>query len=257
MGRIGSGLLWILLITAGVATGQTTPIHSSAADFSLPGNWQAADQFASAHYGFDMFYDSATGALLQVNQQGGIVKAGDIAKFFGGANADGKFASEVLALSEFSLPTSYTDIAAKSLAKGDKPPKMWEVKDGEGNPFWFYSSQLFEQYRVKSVGGSSEVKEEYVPVRVTKAEQRTVQGGDLLVFEVETDRPANEAAMKRFHMPAGLKDQKLRYGWVQFAPGGIASGQGVLSVAFAAPVTSGLTAGMVAEAISSATIKPL
>jgi len=49
----------------------------------------------------------------------------------------------------------------------------------------------------------------------------------------------------------------LRYGWVQFAPGGIASGQGVLSTAFATPANSNLTIDDVAKQLAAAKIKPL
>jgi hypothetical protein len=90
---------------------------------------------------------------------------------------------------------------------------------------------------------------------VNQAEQRPVTGGDVLVFEVETERPAGEPALKRFRMPAGLKDQKIRYGWVQFAPGGIASGQGVLSVAYAVGANSSLTIDEVTQQVSTAKIK--
>jgi hypothetical protein len=79
----------------------------------------------------------------------------------------------------------------------------------------------------------------------------------LLVFEVETEKPGSDQALKRFHMPTGLKDQKIRYGWVQFAPGGIASGQGVLSVAYAVPANSPLTIEEVAKQVAAAKIKPL
>jgi hypothetical protein len=162
-----------------------------------------------------------------------------------------------MSAAEFQLPISYTERAAKELAKGFKPPKLWEMKEGDGNPVWFYVSQLFDDYRMKELGGSSEVHEEFLPVRVSKAEQRAVAGGDVLLFEVETDRPPSDAALKRFHMPAGFKDQRLRYGWVQFAPGGIASGQGVLSTAFATPANSNLTIDDVARQVAAAKIKPL
>jgi hypothetical protein len=47
---------------------------------------------------------------------------------------------------------------------------------------------------------------------VTTAEQRAVKGGDVLLFEVETDEPATDAVLKRFHMPPTYKDQHVRYG---------------------------------------------
>lgn len=232
-------------------------IQSTFADLELPGHWQEAKQYAAAHFGTDIFYDSATGAVLQISQQGGLQKVGEIAKYFGGPQGSTREAAGVMSSAEFPLPLAYTERASKDLAKGSKPPRLWEMKEGDGNPLWFYVSQLFDDYRVKDVGGSSEIREEYLPVRVSRAEQRSVTGGDVLLFEVETDRPPNDAALKRFRMPAGFKDQRMRYGWVQFAPGGIASGQGVLSTAFAVPASSDLKIDEVAKQVAAAKIKPL
>jgi len=232
-------------------------IQSAFADLTVPGHWQEAKQFAPARFGIDIFYDSATGAVLQISQQGGMERVAEIAKYFGGSPGATREAAGVMSGAEFPLPLAYTEKASKELAKGTKPPKLWDMKEGDGNPLWFYASQLFDDYRMRDVGGGSEVHEEYLPVHVSKAEQRTVTGGDVLLFEVETDRPANEAALKRFHMPAGLKDQKVRYGWIQFAPGGIASGQGVLSAAFATAANSSLTIEDVAKQVAEAKMKPL
>jgi hypothetical protein len=247
----------LLLAASLQVTGHSQQIQSTFADLTLPGDWQTAKPFAAGPSGADIFYDSASGAVIQISQQTGMVKVGEIAKFFGGAKGPSAEAAEVMSAAEFPLPYLYTQRAAKDLAKGSKPPRMWEMKDGEGNPLWFDASQLFDDYRVHDSGGSSEVKEEYVPVRIHVAEQRPVAGGDVLLFEVETDKPANEAALKRFRMPGGFKDQHVRYGWVQFAPGGIAAGQGVLSVAYAVAANSKLTIEDVAKQVSSAKIKPL
>ena len=157
----------------------------------------------------------------------------------------------------FPLPDSYAARAAKDVANGVKPPRMWEMKEGDGNPTWFYTAQLFGQYNIKSIHGGSEVEEEYLPVSVVRAEHKSVAGGEALVLEVETDRPANEQALKRFHMPAGMKDQRLRFVWVQYSPGGIASGQGVLSVVAASAANSGLTSDELLGEITSAKLKPM
>lgn len=255
MRRIENRASLVFLIVCFCAVVKAQQIQSTFADLSLPGNWQAAKQFASAQFGSDLFYDSSTGALIQISQQAGLQKAGDIAKFFGGAQGASREAAADMSAAVFPLPLAYTERASKDLGRGNKPPKMWELKDGEGNPTWFYASQLFDDYRIRNVGGSSEVTEEYVSVRVTLAEQRPVKGGDMLLFEVETEKPAGEPALKRFRMPASFKDQKVRYGWVQFAPGGIASGQGVLSVAYAVTANSDLTVDEVANQVSAAKIK--
>lgn len=246
-----------LLMILPVILAQSADIQSSFADLSLPGNWLLSKQFAAAQFGSDIYYDSGTGAVVLVSQQAGMQKVGDIAKYFGSPNSASREAAGVMSAAEFPLPLAYTERTSKDLNKGAKPPKMWDVKDGEGNPVWFYASQLFDEYHVKDSGGSSEVREEYMPVHVSKAEQRAVPGGDVLLFEVETDKPPTDAALKRFHMPAGFKDQRIRYGWVQFAPGGIASGQGVLSVAFAASSGSNLSIDDVAKQVSAAKMKAL
>src|SRR5208283_1109559 len=251
--------LWpmALLIAVLATSGHAQQIQSTFADLSLPGNWQPAKHYAAAQFGSDLFYDPGKGALVLISQQPGLQKVGEIAKFVDGSQGASKEAAGVMSSAEFPLPLAYTERASKDLARGMKPPRMWDMKEGEGNPVWFYVSQLFDDYHMKDTGGSWEVREEFLPVRVCKAEQLAVTGGDALLFEVETDKPANDAALKRFHMPAGLKDQRVRFGWVQFAPGGIASGQGVLAVAFATAANSGLTIEEVLKQVSSAKIKPL
>jgi len=250
-----AALVLLIVALAGVLSAQQ--IQSEFADLTVPGHWQEAKQFSAAHFGTDVFYDSTTGAVLQISHQGGMERVGEIAKYFSGSQGATREAAGVMSAAEFPLPPAYTERASKDLAKGNRPPKLWDMKEGEGNPLWFYVSQLFDDYRMRDVGGGSEVHEEYLPVHVSKAEQRAITGGDVLLFEVETDRRAGEAALKRFHMPVGLKDQKVRYGWVQFAPGGIASGQGVLSAAFATAANSNLTIDDVAKQVSEAKIKPL
>ena len=257
MTRLSLRVALVLLAATFIPALHSQQIQSTFADLTVPGHWEEAKQFAAAHFGTDIFYDSATGAVLQISQQGGMERVGEIAKYFGGSQASTREAAGLMSAAEFPLPLAYTQRASKDLAKGSKPPKLWDMKEGEGNPLWFYASQLFDDYRMRDVGGGSEVHEEYLPVHVSKAEQRAVMGGDVLLFEVETDRPASEAALKRFHMPAGLKDQKVRYGWVQFAPGGIASGQGVLSAAYATAAGSNLTIDDVAKEVAQAKIKPL
>ncbi len=245
------------LIASMAVISHSQEIRGTYADLTLPGQWQSGRQFASQQFGADVFYDAGTGALLQMSEQAGMQRVGEIAKFFAATQGSSREAAGVMSVGAFPLPFVYTEKASKDLAKGTKPPKIWEMKDGEGNPLWFYASQLFDAYQMHDSGGSSEVREEFLPVHVTKAEQRSVVGGDALLFEVESDKPATDAVLKRFHMPAAYKDQRIRFGWVQFAPGGIASGQGVLSVAFAAAASSSLNIDEVVKQVSAAKIKPL
>ncbi len=238
MRRFVVGALPMLFIATLVSLAQSQDIQSSYADINVPGNWQAAKQFSAGNAAEDLYYDAGSGALLLISQQAGLLKVGDIAKFFSRVKTSSADAAALLSDTEFRLPMAYTDRVSKDLPKGNKPPRMWDLKEGEGNPFWFYASQLFDEYHVHDVGGSSEISELFFPVTVVTAEQRAVSGGDVLLFEVETEKPATDAALKRFHMPASVKDQHIRYGWVQFAPGGIASGNTVLSLAFAVPANS-------------------
>jgi hypothetical protein len=257
MRHCGVRAILLLLFAALVGVGQSQQIQSTYADLTIPGNWQSANEHAAAQFGSDIFYDSNTGALLTVRQQAGLQRAGEIARYFGDSRDSAKDAAGVMSAAAFPLPIAYTEKASRDLVKGAKPPRMWDLKEGDGNPAWFYASQLFDDYRMRNAGGSSEVSEQFMTVRVTKAEQRSLVGGDVLLFEVETEKAANDAALKRFHMPASLKDQRIRYGWVQFAPGGIASGQGVLSVGFAVPANSSLSIEEVAKQTSAAKIKAL
>jgi hypothetical protein len=256
MRRLSVGALLILFSSTLVSFGQSQNIQSGYADMTVPGNWQSAKQFAAGNAAEDLYYDAGSGSLLLISQQSGLLKVGDIAKFFS-AKTSSRDAAALLSDTEFRLPLTYTDRASKDIAKGSKPPRIWDLKEGEGNPAWFYASQLFDEYHVHDVGGSSEISVLFDPVTVLTAEQRSVPGGDVLMFEVETNKPAVEAALKRFQMPATLKDQRIRYGWVQFSPGGIASGNTVLSVAFAVPANSNLTIEELAKQVSVAKIKPL
>jgi hypothetical protein len=257
MRRFVIGALLMLFFATLMSVGQSQNIQSSYADITITGNWQSAKQFVAGNAAQDLYYDSGSGALLLISQQAGLLKVGDIAKFFSRAKTSSKDAAAVLSDTEFRLPLAYTDRASKDLAKGSKPPRMWDLKEGEGNPMWFYASQLFDEYHVHGAGGLSEITEVFVPVTVVVAEQRAIPGGDVLLFEVETDKAATDAALKRFHMPASFKDQHVRYGWVQFSPGGIASGNTVLSVAFAVPANSNLTIEEVAKQVSAAKVKSL
>jgi hypothetical protein len=256
MNRISHGFL-ILLIAVPAITCHAQEIHSTYADLTISGSWQSARPFVAAQFGADIYYDAGTGAVVVVNQQPGMQRVTEISKFFTAPKGASKDAAEVMSEAAFPLPFLYTEKASKDLAKGTKPPKIGEVKDGEGNPLWFYTSLLFDGYQVRDAGGASEVREEYLPVRVMTAEQRSVSGGDALLFGVESEKPATEAVVRHFHMPPGFKDQRVRYGWIQFAPGGIGSGQGVLSVAFAASADSKLTIDYVLSQVASAKLNPL
>jgi hypothetical protein len=233
-------------------------IRSEYLDLPLPGQWESEKDLGNGFSGVEAYYDTKSGSLVQIRALPSMQKVSEISKFFQQPGHDPNTdASEVLAAVAFQLPEVYTQRAAKDIAKGNKPPRLWEMKEGEGNPAWFYTAQLFGQYNIKAIHGGSEVSEEYQPVRVLRAEHRSVGGGDALVLELETDRPPTEQALKRFHMPPGMKDQHVRYTWIQFAPGGVAARQGVLSIVAASASNSELTGKDLLTQISSAKLKPM
>lgn len=232
-------------------------IKSSYLDLPLSGQWQANEAYAPDGLNAEAYYDSVSGTLVSIRALASVEKMNEISKYFQKSDsAPSAGASQLLSTSEFPLPRPYVEEAARQIANGQKPARLWDVKTGEGNPMWFYSSQLFDGYKTHMAGSASEVTEVYSPARIVRADHQTVPGGEAILLEIETEHGAPDAALKRFHMPAAMKDQKIRYAWVQFMPGGAGSQQGVLSVAMATPANSGLTADELLKEITSAKLKP-
>jgi hypothetical protein len=245
-----------LLLSSATLFGQV--IRSDYLDLSVPGQWESAPKFGNGIAGTELYYDAKSGSLVQIRALASMQKVSEISKYFQHAGqAPSSDPSQVLMSVAFPLPDSYTQLAAKDVNKGIKPPRLWEIKEGEGNPNWFYTSQLFGQYNIKTIHGGSEVEEEYLPLRVVRAEHKSLPGGEALLLELETDRPASDQALKRFHMPTSMKDQRVRFSWIQYSPGGIASGQGVLSVVAASAANSDLTSDALLTQIGSAKLKPM
>lgn len=224
-------------------------IESTILNLPLNGNWSHASDVErdAGAPGTQMFYDAATGTVVEMRNDYEIRAVNDISQQFKNAGQGGTTteAAKILMMSMFPLPSKYSQLIASSIHEGHVP-KMWEVRD-PGNMQWFYVSQLFGGYHVSGGSNSSEIREEYLPMHVVLAEHKSAGRGDALIFEAETDRPAPEAAIKRFKMPASLKDQKLRYGWIQFSPGGINSSESIISLGFATPVSSGIDVNAVLD----------
>lgn len=233
-------------------------IQSSIVNLPLSGNWrQSADiEKDNNAPGVQVFYDQNTGTVLQIRNDYQIRGVTEISQQFrsagtASATPDG---AKILMISMFPLPSKYLREISSSIG-GGHVPKMWEVKD-PGNVQWFYTSQLFGGYRVTGGGNSTEVREEYIPLKVTLAENRSAGRGDALLFEALTEHPAPDAAIRRFKLPTSLKDQNLRYGWIQFSPGGITSSESIISIGFATPVNSGIDVNSVlAEMVKSTSNK--
>ena len=58
MTRLSLRAAFVLLIVALAGVLYAQQIQSIFADLTVPGHWQEAKQFAAAHFGTDIFYDS-------------------------------------------------------------------------------------------------------------------------------------------------------------------------------------------------------
>lgn len=224
-------------------------IQSTIINLPLSGNWRPAAEIQNdgSAPGVEFFYDQNSGTILQMRHDYQIRAVNEIAQQFktagqAGATPEG---AKILMMSMFPLPPRYRQSISSVLHEGHVP-KLWEVREA-GNAQWFYVSQLFGGYRVTGGGNSSELLEQFQPTRVTHAENKSAGRGDALLFEAETERGAPDAAIKRFKLPPAIKDQRLRYGWIQYSPGGISSSESIISLAFATPVNSGIDVNTVLD----------
>ena len=241
-----------------VGTAFPQGIQSSIVNLPLNGKWRQASEIErdTSAPGVQVFYDEATGTLLQIRNDYQLRAVGDISQQFNtaGKSLSGPDGARIFLGTMFPLPNKYTREVSSTIHEG-RAPKLWEVKD-PGNADWFYVSQLFGGYHVTGGGKSSEIHEEYLPMKVNLAEHQSVPSGDVLLFEAETDKTPVDAAIKRFKMPPSLKEQRLRYGWIQFSPGGITSSESIISVAFATPVNSGFDSKAVLDQLVQNYKKP-
>lgn len=246
----------ILLLAAPFVFSQG--IQSTIVNLPLSGNWkQAADiEKECVAPGVQVFYDQNTGTVLQIRNDYQIRAVNEIAQQFkiAGQSSFSPDGARILMMSMFPLPSKYLQSISGNMHEGHVP-KLWETKDA-GNAQWFYVSQLFGGYRLSGGGKSSEVQEQFMPMRVTLAENKSAGRGDALLFEAETDKPAPEVAIRRFKLPIAMKDQKLRYGWIQFSPGGLTSSESIISLAFATPLNSGIDVKTVLDQILQSYNKP-
>ncbi|HEY3929765.1 MAG TPA: hypothetical protein VGL89_15445 [Candidatus Koribacter sp.] len=223
-------------------------IQSSVINLPLNGNWrQAPDIEQDTPSGVQVFYDQNTGTVLQIRSDFKIREVGEISAAFrlAGQSPATPDAAKILMMTMFPLPSAYQKAVVEKIHEGHAP-KLWEVRE-PGNAQWFYISQLFAGFRASGAGRESEIREEYIPLRVTRAEHRSAGRGDALLFEAETEKAAPESVVRHFKLPGTVKDQRLRYGWIQFSPAGIGGSENVVSVAFATPVSSGFDVNNVLE----------
>ncbi|MBI3063864.1 MAG: hypothetical protein HYY82_02890, partial [Deltaproteobacteria bacterium] len=81
------------------------------------------------------------------------------------------------------------------------------------------------------------------------AEHREAGKGEALVLEMETEKPAIDHAVKRFKMPESIKDQRIRYSLVIYAPAGFVAGPPI-SILVATPVSSSLDCDAILQALT-------
>jgi hypothetical protein len=248
MKKAASVFVWVLLCVASLPAFSQS-IQSNILSLSLTGEWRPAPEIEkdNAAPGVQFFVDQKTGTLVQMRNDYEIRAVTEISQQFqtaGGSTATAE-GSRILMKSMFSLPSKYLQSVSSDIHSG-RVAKLWEVRD-PGNAQWFYISQLFGGYRVTGGSNSSEVQEQYIPLRVTRAEHKSAGHGDALVFEAETEKVPPEFVIKHFKLPTSLKDQKLRYGWIQYSPGGMSSSEPIISLAFATPLNSGLDVNTVLD----------
>lgn len=248
MKKAACAFLACFVLGVGLISAAAQGIQSPMVNLPLNGKWQQAlDIEKDSAPGAQVFYDQVSGTVLQMRYDFQLRAVADISQQFlnAGKSTASPECSKILMSSMFPLPSKYTQSISGTIYQG-KTPKLWEVKD-PGNAAWFYVSQLFGGYHVTGSDRNTEIHEEFVPLRVILAEHKATSNGDALLFEAETEKAAPEIAIKRFKLPASVKDQRLRYGWIQFSPGGMTSSESIISLAFATPVNSGFDVNTVLE----------
>lgn len=172
---------------------------------------------------------------------------------FWGEKSHPRFA-RFLAEEVFKPPDAYFKANVPFIGKAIKGGKqvdtlyIWDMKGIKGNVHLFYIAQLTPRVVAVMKGKAVHIGPEFVPLRMTRAERRTIGKGEALVFELETEKPAIERAVKRFKMPLSIKGQRIRYGLVFYADQGFAA-EPPIRIVFATPVGTGLDCLVVLDAL--------
>ena len=238
--------------------------------FALPGQWEPRSELTKGVPNRYPFYETSTGSLMYIQQPGGTqppkespspealsetVKRMAAPETFWGENPH-PYLARFIAVAFFPLPQSYHKATAgyfSEIKSGGKaePVDIWDAEGIERDAQVFYTSQLTPRIIATNRNNVVKVGEEYAPLRVTRAEQLTVAKGDALVYEMETEKAAIDRAVERFGMPESLKNQRIRYSLVLYAPTGFAAGTPV-AIVVAAPVSSSLDCNLLVEALRQA-----
>lgn len=278
-GRVGGVSLAVLMFTSSLlAQGINTPIVK----LDLPGNWQEQPEWV-AHVNLPekfAFYEQSSGSILHIRRTQLPWKVEALDKVIEQLKATETRLTErpgfarFLASAYFLFPVDYVKEVARvfdpapvivgqaarilayksperSGAGRSKAPRMWEVKKVRGDAEWFYVSQLTPGFVTKRLNGGLATEEAYAPVQLTRGERRSVGPGEALIFEMETKQPAGERAVKNFSMPATVKGQRIRYGWVLYSRDRFGDTTEVITIAFGTPLNSGVSCEAILAALQS------
>lgn len=276
--RLGLDVLAVSALVAVFAPGLLPQgVKTPVVELPLPGEWSERPNWVA---GRDLpqifaFYEGTTGTVLYIQKSNSPWKAEELEDLIRQFKETEPELTEhpgfarFLASSFFLFPVDYLKQvsgevdapivmgqAARLLAyrspnqrvnRHDKTPLMWDVKKVKGDAQWFYVSQLTPDFIVKKSGDASAVEEEYAPTKLTLAERRRTNVGETLLFELETVDFPPEKAIERFQMPPTLRGQRIRYGWVAYAPEGFSTTEPVLNFVFATAASSGVDCNVLSD----------
>jgi len=273
---IAVSALLALFVPGLLAQGVKTPV----VELPLPGEWSEQRNWVAGRdprQNF-AFYDGTKGTVLYIQKKNSPLKAEELEQLIQQLKKTEPELTEhpgfarFLASSYFLFPEDYLkqvsgDVdattligqAARLLAyrspnqevnRHEKTPRMWDVEKVKGDAQWFYVSQLTPGFIVKKWGDAPAVEEEYAPTKLTLAERRRTNAGEILLFELETVDSPPDKAIERFQMPPALRGQRIRYGWVVYAPQGFPTTEPVLNLVFATAANSGVDCNLLSSLLS-------
>lgn len=249
----------LLVFLAPSAAEITTPILH----LDLPGSWKETPQWA-ANVGLDevqAFYDGSTGSLMYIGRSGPMppAKADELAQGFPqvskgllGTGMPETDLQRKLGAAFFLLPDDYMEASGiMDLVAGKtvRIKRIWEIKSSKGNVQSFYVSQLTPGMTATVSNGTATIQMESAPNKVTRAERRKFNAGEVLIGELETEKLVSKNIVEWFGLPPTFTDQRVRYTYVCYAPHGFDTTTGTFVIIMGAPVNSGLDAGAVLKGL--------
>lgn len=249
-------LLSAVVLAAGLAAAQG--IRSPVAQLNLPGQWQERQEWLAGIEapGGQVYYDAASATVVHLRPGDASWAEADLTAVVAqlremeqGATSYPSVA-RVISSAFFPLPAAYRQRVTRTNPGRRGFPRLWETDAAAGNAQLFYASQLTPGLSARKVGKDTYYAEDFVGMRLLAGDRRAVGGGEAVVFEMETTAPAVAEAAARFEI-APAAGARLRYGWVLYAPGSFTQAAGMVSVGYAAPAGSAVTAQAIVEALAS------